>query len=390
VSKVVTLFLSWLNFSVLAPLPLGTVIGIFYLIGLGMFLLPPVPGVPVYLTGGVVIVNKLINANIPGVDFGMAILMTTIICSVLKLNAVAMQQKCFGEQLGSRIAIRAFVGVNSNSIRAIKCILEKPGLGIQKVCVLCGGPDWPTSVLTGILGLPLRQMMLGTLPIFFVIGPCVMAGAFQLRKSEGEMYTSLAYVAIIGASLAQLVALLAACFFIERMADEKKEMLEALPKDKEVEALDARNRQKNVLYQALTDWDSEDMPNWVRALLTVGALCMGVPCYIFQLFGDFCFEVFDVTSTIDCPASSLESSPSTSSSSSVSSSSSSADLATPPPCLNGNALNLVKPFGYCVLLPFGFGCICLWVYSRWAGAAVKAGLKKKWAQTVVGAKGRQG
>jgi len=42
-----------------------------------MFLLPPVPGVPVYLTGGVVIVNKLINANIPGVDFGMAILMTT-------------------------------------------------------------------------------------------------------------------------------------------------------------------------------------------------------------------------------------------------------------------------------------------------------------------------
>jgi hypothetical protein len=59
VTKVVTLFLSWMNTSLLAPLPLGAVIGIFYAIGLFMFLLPPVPGVPVYLTSGVVIVHKV-------------------------------------------------------------------------------------------------------------------------------------------------------------------------------------------------------------------------------------------------------------------------------------------------------------------------------------------
>ena len=32
------------------------VIGIFYAVGLFMFLLPPVPGVPVYFAGGIIVV----------------------------------------------------------------------------------------------------------------------------------------------------------------------------------------------------------------------------------------------------------------------------------------------------------------------------------------------
>jgi hypothetical protein len=59
VTKVVTVFLSWLN-SVLSPLPTGVVIGLFYAIGLSMFLNPAIPGVPVYLSGGVIVVNKLL------------------------------------------------------------------------------------------------------------------------------------------------------------------------------------------------------------------------------------------------------------------------------------------------------------------------------------------
>ena len=34
------------------------VIGIFYAVGLFMFLLPPVPGVPVYFAGGIIVVKK--------------------------------------------------------------------------------------------------------------------------------------------------------------------------------------------------------------------------------------------------------------------------------------------------------------------------------------------
>jgi hypothetical protein len=259
-----------------------------------------------------------------------------------------------------QVSIRALVGVNSDSIRAIKFILEKPGLGIQKVCVLCGGPDWPTSVLTGILGLPLSQMLLGTLPIFVVIGPCVCAGAFQLRKSEGEVFTSLATVSVMGATIVQLMALLAACYFIERTAEENKEALRLLPKDQEVAMMDKTNRQKAQLYRSIIDWRREDFPWWVRLLLLFGAFCMGMSCYVFTLLGASCFAPFDVTSTIDCPPPLTEE----------------ALAADTDPskqnCLHGNALNIVKPLGVYCIAAFSVGCTVLWVYSRWASKRVKA------------------
>jgi hypothetical protein len=49
--------------------------------------------------------------------------------------------------------------VNSVTIRAVKKILSKPGMSLEKVYILVGGPDWPTSVLTGILKLKLSQVM---------------------------------------------------------------------------------------------------------------------------------------------------------------------------------------------------------------------------------------
>eukprot|EP00493_Phyllostaurus_siculus_P023729 UN24065 len=53
-TKFVTIFLAWLG-GVIESWNFGVVIMIFMVIGLTMFLLPPVPGVPVYLTGGIII-----------------------------------------------------------------------------------------------------------------------------------------------------------------------------------------------------------------------------------------------------------------------------------------------------------------------------------------------
>ena len=58
----VTLFLSWLN-GYLDPYPLQQVVVIFMCIGFVMFLLPPVPGVPVYLAGGVIITNSAMKVR---------------------------------------------------------------------------------------------------------------------------------------------------------------------------------------------------------------------------------------------------------------------------------------------------------------------------------------
>jgi hypothetical protein len=39
---------------------------------------------------------------------------------------------------------------------------------LGKVCILVAGPDFPTSVLCGILKLNIPQMLLGTTPVIFV------------------------------------------------------------------------------------------------------------------------------------------------------------------------------------------------------------------------------
>ena len=106
-------------------------------------------------------------------------MLCAFICNLIKFNAIAVQQKVFGELMGkcpsslkavafahqlfascsgSYISVRRFVGVNSVTIRAVKKILSKPGMSLEKVFILVGGPDWPTSVLTGILRLSLSQV----------------------------------------------------------------------------------------------------------------------------------------------------------------------------------------------------------------------------------------
>ena len=172
----VTLFLAWLN-AALAQHSLLVVTSLFFGIGVTMFLLPPVPGVPVYLAGGVIVVNKARGV----LGFWPAVGYTVAVCSLIKFLAIAIQQKGIGERMSGSVAVRKAVGVNSLSIRAIRLILESPGMDKRKVFILCGGPDWPISVLTGILRLPLSEMLKGSLPVVFLVGPCVCAGAFLLR-----------------------------------------------------------------------------------------------------------------------------------------------------------------------------------------------------------------
>ena len=136
ISKFVMVFLSWLNLT-LSTMPLTATIVIFYSVGLFMFLLPPVPGVPVYVLGGVVLVNQLRQKA--EMDFVIALIVTTLICFCIKLNAVAMQQKMIGGMMSNSLYVRKTVMVNSMSIKAIRLILTKPGLGksITPLLSLC-------------------------------------------------------------------------------------------------------------------------------------------------------------------------------------------------------------------------------------------------------------
>merc|ERR1711862_517414 len=82
----------------------------------------------------------------------------------LKLVACAIQQQLIGGMLGNQLWVRALIGIHTPQVRCFQKIVGAKGFTLGKVAVLCGGPDWPTSVSAGILKCSLFQCELGTLP----------------------------------------------------------------------------------------------------------------------------------------------------------------------------------------------------------------------------------
>lgn len=333
VTRLTTLFLSWLN-QVLLPVSLIVTTVSFVAVGITMFLLPPVPGVPVYVAGGVILVSSARDS----LGFYGAILLTLAVCFGLKLSAIAIQQKLIGERYGSkRVYIRKLIGVNSIETRAIRDILMQPGLNVAKVSILCGGPDWPTSVTTGILRLPLSSMIIGSLPVFFLITPCVLAGAFLLRANEGGIWESVSTLTLAFAFVVQSGAMLAAIHFIAKTVVDKEDELRNLPPDEEVLELERASHHRTQLRRAVSHWRNLDIVN--KVLLVIASLSMTASCYLFQLFGSSCFVLFEVDDSID-------------------------DV------LGGDALNLVKDLGWIALGLFLYPCFYLFLFNKYIGRLV--------------------
>lgn len=137
VAQFTLLFLSWL-IEETSAMALGTVTVILVGIGLIMFLLPPVPGVPIYLTLGIVIIPT--GRELLGLIGSIVYALGVSLC--LKLLACTLQQKLIGGMLQNKVGVRQFCGVNSSLMRSMKLVLKQPGFGIDKVSILVGGPDW--------------------------------------------------------------------------------------------------------------------------------------------------------------------------------------------------------------------------------------------------------
>jgi hypothetical protein len=159
-----------------------------FILGMFLFLLPVVPGAPIFFFGGALL-PEVAKKDWGESGFWWGALISILLGWILKLSACAMQQKCIGEMLGHSLNVRQCVGVHKPFIRTIEAVLRKPGLSIGKVSILCGGPDWPTSVLAGILRCSLLQMLLGTTPIIFFVAPFALSGAFYLKRDEGEFWS---------------------------------------------------------------------------------------------------------------------------------------------------------------------------------------------------------
>ena len=261
---------------------------IFFLVGIGMFLLPPVPGLAVYLCAGV-----LLTPACEG-TFGYfaACVYSAVFAFVMKLVAQVLQQKLIGERLGSSVQIRAAVGVNSELIKSIKCILEEPGLSLAKVSILCGGPDWPTAVLCGILGCNLPQMLLGLTPIFTLTIPTSLAGAFELRANESGLWGPLATMMLLLAALVQLVFGCLALYYIERV----KSNHELAEDDPAVALIERREEEAKAVFAAATRLEA--MPNAPKALLVTSTAVLVQSAYLLIFASGACFEEFALTDDV--------------------------------------------------------------------------------------------
>merc|ERR1719327_2619027 len=182
VSKATYIFLSWLN-TELTDTPLAVVCILVFLIGSTMFLLPPVPGLPVYIFAGILLGAK--GTQTPAVGFWGGIAIASFLSLFTKLCA-CVGQYMIGYFLGRSVKVQQLIGVDKVPTRAIEKVLKSRGLNPGKVALLVGGPDWPTSVTCGIIGVNIPQMLLGTLPVGTLLIPCVLAGACLGRVTPGK------------------------------------------------------------------------------------------------------------------------------------------------------------------------------------------------------------
>jgi len=213
----------------------------------------------------------------------------------LKLLACALQQKCFGERLGKSMWIKSQVGVNKPLIRAIEAVLRTPGWSMGKVCILCGGPDWPTSVLAGLLGLPLSEMELGTIPIIFFVTPCTLSGSFYSRASESQTWDNAASLMVASTVVVNAAMWVAAAWCIQDKFDRcHHELTQPRVDDVDLDWLDHCSMQ--LAESCVINW--WEVPRTVWGPAIVGLILEVFVGHCFYWVPSMFFGNFEVTSDV--------------------------------------------------------------------------------------------
>jgi len=249
-------------------------------------------------------------------------------------------------------------------IRSIEMILLERGLKLPKVSILVGGPDWPTSVLCGILRLDLFQVCLGTLPVVFISSPCVLAGAFMsgpsadLSEADKSLWDSIANAALSISTLGQLMSGVLAMNFVQsRLSQHIEELSRYRPEHDDVRALTIAEQELNECYSQVTSW--RQMSRLRLALVGFSTAGMLLSCFIFVFFDETCFKNFGVKDRITDPE----------------------GLNCPKGDFGCALNNLVErdpfPTGWCALVLFFFACAAHTIFLKHSGRLARALLAKR-------------
>jgi len=288
------IFFAWL-ITQLSLLPSPAVAVIFAFIGVGMFMIPVVPGPAVYLASGVLL-TPILEAEWGGVSsigascnitalgaeleveatyhFWVAALCACLMSYALKMVAHVAEQKFIGEPFRKSVKIRSMVGVNSRTMKAANYILKSKGINMGKVMLLCFGPDWPTSVLAGLLGANCWQCVLALSPMLLCTTPATLMGAFMTKT--GTMYDTLFQVATLMTLMTQVGGMALMAQALQRVFTDHAAEIEAIPDDKEVADYEAKQARLGELTDKVKDFTK--LPTAMRVLLVSGSV-VGVLSY---------------------------------------------------------------------------------------------------------------
>ena len=214
-----------------------------------------------------------------------------------------------------------------------------------KVATLVGGPDWPTSVMMGLMGLPIAPMIAGTMPVICLVAPLSLSGSFMIQGTVAP-FPALTNIALALSSLSQVGTFVAMLHFVEQASStpSKREALEKMPYDLEVLELDRKSEEYQALYAELTAWHSKEVPRSMRILLWVGAISGICGCQFATLRGSNCWESFQLYP--DFPTQLRDN-------------------------LGGSISNLIMMPGYGVLGLILISYLCRAIFKCWAGRLCK-------------------
>uniref|UniRef100_A0A6T8PNN1 Uncharacterized protein n=1 Tax=Hemiselmis andersenii TaxID=464988 RepID=A0A6T8PNN1_HEMAN len=298
IGKITQLFLAWLNIVLSeSGLSIWSISAIVFGVGIILFLIPAVPGVPIYLCCGV----TLVAAGEPHFGgFAVAVAWATVVGFVCKLAGCTVQQKIIGEGMGRSVYVRSACYVNSDPIKAFRLVCSDKGWMSFQLCVLLvGGPDWPVSVMAGILRQPILKMLLGTTPILIPIATTVVAGGCLLKANEGSYWGTLAGAFSTASAMMFSAASIGFAVVLERVTTNRKADLDAIPDDPKVAKLDRIQEKKQQIMDEVTDW--RVVPFLFKLILVMSVVFMWCATMVFALSGDEAFEEVNLTTDYRLP-----------------------------------------------------------------------------------------
>mmetsp|Transcript_1760 Transcript_1760/g.3301 ORF Transcript_1760/g.3301 Transcript_1760/m.3301 type:complete len:201 (-) Transcript_1760:1090-1692(-) len=195
--------------------------------------------------------------------------------------------------------------------------------------------------------LSLLQIILGTIPVVFLIFPTCLTGALlymaSLESDTGNPeFPWAGTVSAITASLTAVVqfsSMIIAIYYLEQTANKRAADIEAIPDDREVKEADDKAAHLKMCYRDATQWDV--VPLAAKLLLQTSLGCIITSSYMVQLFSNYCFTPHSLTDSIDDN-------------------------------LEGNVSNLFLPLGWVSVGLFCISMILVYLFERWGQVCVLA------------------